>query len=100
MGSTHNPTESYCTPIVDTATLLEFWKYTNVTYFVKTHSAVIALKYNEKHYGKKMFRLSFGDVLMKSVHKYQNVTKQIFIGYCNTVNVQLNWLQKKLFVGE
>ena len=74
--------------------------YTNVTYFGKTPSAVIALKYNEKHYRKKMFRLSFGDVLMKSVHKYKKVTKQIFIGYCNTVNIQLNWLQKKLFVGQ
>ena len=42
-----------------------------------------------------MIRLSFRDVMMKSVHKYKKVTKQICICYCNTVKCLAELTAKK-----
>ena len=43
------------------------------------YSTVIALIANEKHYSKKMLRLSFGDVMMKSVPVQVQIIPQAVI---------------------
>ena len=74
------------------------WEFTNVTYFGKTHITVIALMSKMKNTTvRKCLDCLSEEVMMKSVHKYKKLTKQIFTCNCNAVKCLLH---KKLFVSQ